>query len=265
MLTPIENNTALLETVMGKINGVSSEVNTQATQIEDITSLLEGKAISITPTTTQATPSISLSSGGLITASSTQSAGYVAAGTKSATKQLDVQAAQTITPGTIDKTIASGKYLTGTQTIKGDSNLVAENIAEGVSIFGITGTHSGGAEIELLTMKLGLGGFGNATFGTIYYQTLDEYGNIVNSTAEIGTSSRVIMPGYDVVKYIHVISTSYVTVIYDQQQTTTTQGGIISTVNGNVAILRFDLDNLLNVEYNGYFTYGTSGTGGALD
>ena len=91
-------------------------------------------------TATQATPSISVSSGGLITASATQSAGYVAAGTKSATRQLTVQAAQTITPGTANKTIASGRYLTGTQTIKGDANLVAANIVKGVSIFGVAGT-----------------------------------------------------------------------------------------------------------------------------
>jgi hypothetical protein len=38
------------------------------------------------PTATQATPSISISNSGLITASSTQSAGYVVKGTKSATK-----------------------------------------------------------------------------------------------------------------------------------------------------------------------------------
>ena len=88
----------------------------------------------------QATPTISVSSDGLITASATQEAGLVPAGTKSATKQLTVQAAQTITPGTSDKTIASGRYLTGTQTIKGDANLVAENIKSGVSIFGVAGT-----------------------------------------------------------------------------------------------------------------------------
>lgn len=88
---------------------------------------------------TQATPSISVSSSGLITASATQSAGYVVSGTKSATKQLTAQAAQTITPGTSNQTIPSGRYLTGTQTIKGDSNLVASNIKSGVSIFGVTG------------------------------------------------------------------------------------------------------------------------------
>lgn len=89
---------------------------------------------------TQATPTISVSSSGLITASATQAAGYVAAGTKSATKQLTTQGAQTITPGTSNKTIASGRYLTGTQTIKGDADLKAANIKKGVNIFNVVGT-----------------------------------------------------------------------------------------------------------------------------
>lgn len=94
---------------------------------------------------TQATPSISVSTGGLITASASQSGGYVEAGSKSATKQMTVQAAQTITPGATDKTIASGRYLTGTQTIKGDANLKAENIVSGVTIFGVAGTAQTGS------------------------------------------------------------------------------------------------------------------------
>lgn len=113
-----------------------------------------------TPATTiTATPTISVnSSTGLITASNskTQSvtptvgAGYVSSGTAgtitvsgSNTSQLTVQAAQTITPTTTDQTIASGKYLTGTQTIKGDSNLVAANIALGTTIFGVAGSFAG--------------------------------------------------------------------------------------------------------------------------
>ncbi len=57
------------------------------------------------------------------------------------TGTIQSQAAQTITPGASDKTIASGKYLSGTQTIKGDANLLAENIKSGISIFGVTGTY----------------------------------------------------------------------------------------------------------------------------
>lgn len=93
------------------------------------------------PTTTQATPSISVNSSGLITASSTQSAGVVSAGTKSATKQLTTQAAKTITPGTSTQTaVASGVYTTGAVSVKGDSNLIASNIRSGKSIFGVSGT-----------------------------------------------------------------------------------------------------------------------------
>ncbi len=96
-------------------------------------------------TAIQATPSISVSSSGLITASTTQSAGYVSSGAKAATKQLSTKSATTYTPSTSNQTISSGYYLTGTQTIKGDSNLVASNIKSGVSIFGVSGSYSGGS------------------------------------------------------------------------------------------------------------------------
>lgn len=58
---------------------------------------------------------------------------------------VPIQAAQTITPGTTTQTISSGKILTGNQVILGDSNLVAANIKNGVTIFGVTGTYQGGA------------------------------------------------------------------------------------------------------------------------
>ena len=96
-------------------------------------------------TATQATPSVTINSSGLITATATQTAGYIVAGTKSATKQLAFQAAKTITPTTVNQTAVAGGYYTGGDVVvKGDSNLVAENIAEGISIFGVTGTHSSG-------------------------------------------------------------------------------------------------------------------------
>lgn len=91
-------------------------------------------------TATQATPSITVSSSGLITASATQSAGYVSSGTKSATKQLTTQSGKTITPSTSTQTaVSSGRYTTGTVYVAGSSNLVASNIKSGVNIFGVTG------------------------------------------------------------------------------------------------------------------------------
>lgn len=53
------------------------------------------------------------------------------------------KSAATYTPGTSDQSITSGQYLNGTQTIKGDSNLTAGNIRNGVSIFGVSGTYTG--------------------------------------------------------------------------------------------------------------------------
>ena len=116
----------------------------------------------------QATPTISVDAVGLITAT---------AGTKSSIYQLAFQPAKTITPSTASQiAVSSGHYTGGditvaavpTQTksvtpkatsqnitpdsgkflskvtVNGDSNLVAENIKSGVSIFGVEGV----AEIE---------------------------------------------------------------------------------------------------------------------
>lgn len=96
-----------------------------------------------------ATPIIDVSAEGLITATTEQEAGYVPGGSKSATQQLPTQAAKTVTPGTANQTaVASGRYTTGVVTVAGDADLKSENIAEGINIFGVTGTHSGLKEIS---------------------------------------------------------------------------------------------------------------------
>lgn len=69
-------------------------------------------------TATQATPSVSIDSAGKITASATQSAGYVSAGTKTGTKQLTTQADKTITPTKSSQTaVAKNVYTTGAVTV----------------------------------------------------------------------------------------------------------------------------------------------------
>lgn len=113
-----------------------------------------------------ATPMIDVSAGGLITATTEQEKGYVSGGTKSATQQLTTQGAKTVTPGTTAQTaVASGRYTTGAVQVAGDANLVPENIAEGVSIFGVTGAHSGGGG----TSTVSFASAGNSDIDFVYY------------------------------------------------------------------------------------------------
>lgn len=89
------------------------------------------------PTGALGTPTVNASTG--VVTASVATSGYL---DTSATKtlQLTTKSSATITPGTTDQTIAAGQYLTGTQTISGDANLVAENIISGKSIFGVSGS-----------------------------------------------------------------------------------------------------------------------------
>lgn len=171
--------------------------------------------ITISPTT-QATPSITVDASGLITASATQSAGYVTSGTKSATQQLPIQAAKTVTPSDTQQTaVASGKYTTGavivdavpTQmkiadlsmvsgnqvisrnsgkymtsvTIKKPSTLIPSNIKKGVDIGGVVGAIPEIDATNLLDGVLTRNGSlsitgGEATLGV--YLTLDPHATL---------------------------------------------------------------------------------------
>lgn len=55
------------------------------------------------------------------------------------TGTIPSKSAVTITPGRTTQTISAGQYLSGTQTILGDADLMQENIKNGVNIFGVIG------------------------------------------------------------------------------------------------------------------------------
>lgn len=125
-------------------NTYNSQLQSNNTDLQTVLQTLQNKVVG----GEQATPEISInSSTGLITAT---------AGTKSSTYQLTTQAAKTITPSTSSQTaVASGRYTTGAVTVAGDSNLVAENIVSGVSIFGVEGSASGGSvSIQTATVTI---------------------------------------------------------------------------------------------------------------
>lgn len=59
------------------------------------------------------------------------------------TGTIPSKGAATITPGTANQTIAAGQYLSGIQTIAGDTDLVAGNIKSGINIFNVLGAYLG--------------------------------------------------------------------------------------------------------------------------
>lgn len=71
--------------------------------------------------------------------------------------QLPSLAAKTYTPGATAVKISKEQWLTGDQTIAGDSDLKAENIKKGVTIFNVAGTYEGasGGSAGTVTLKPG--------------------------------------------------------------------------------------------------------------
>lgn len=126
----------------GSVTAPSSISGTSATVSTGTNTLTLTKSVSVTPNVT--------------------TAGYISSGTAgnasvSLTASVTTQGAQTIYPSTSDQSIASGRYLTGAQTIKAvtTSNLTADNIKKGVTVtvgdsadadrvLSVTGTYEGG-------------------------------------------------------------------------------------------------------------------------
>ena len=157
-------------------------------------------------TTTHPNPTATIaSSTGVVTASHTQGTGYVAGGTTTGTLNLTTQAAQTINTSTADQTIASNRWLTGTQTIKSvtTTNLTAANIAEGVTvkvgdannasrITQITGTHSGETQYTATITNSG-----NATYCYVSYGGTKYYSNNGTFSFKAGDTLTIYCRGND--------------------------------------------------------------------
>lgn len=137
--TAFAGNTIVTGTIVTK---TSNDLTASGATVTVPAGYYASQATKSVTTTTHPNPTASVnSSTGVVTASHTQTAGYVSAGTTTGTLQLTVQAAATITPGTSNKTaVAAGRYTTGAVTVAGDADLTAANIKNGVNIFGVAGT-----------------------------------------------------------------------------------------------------------------------------
>lgn len=234
----------------------SSDLTVSGAKVNVPAGIYDSAASKSVETATQATPSISVDSAGKITASATQSAGYVAAGTKSATKQLTTKAATTYTPGTSNQTIAASTYLTGVQTIKGDANLIAANILKGISIFGVSGSAVSGATIKTGTLSLGYGSLSNTgtlsipcSFNPSFFVAFYN-GTLTNSSASSRGYTMYIQNGTTYYAAYVSYNASYSGQIYSGTATALTTSSGVVTVTAP--------DNSIGVNYfrgsynNGY-------------
>lgn len=155
------------------------------------------------------------------------------------TGSIQSQAAQTITPGASDKTIASGKYLSGTQTIKGDANLLAENIKNDVSIFGVIGSFAGESSGGSKTAQ---GTVTGAESGAVTIDTgLDNVSTFVLFCHKSASTSGVISAAYadGTTTVVGVSYSQYFKTVGYSSGTIAVEGGTVSyTPKDNTAITK---------------------------
>ena len=197
---------------------------------------------------------------------------YIASG--KVTGQIQSKTASTYTPTTTNQVIASGVYLSGSQTILGDTNLVPSKIANGVTIFGVEGTYEGGGidpsdatatAGDILASKTAYIADGTKATGTIPTITLPTSATTTNPSvtnkATIGRSTSnqyvKIAKGYNAADAQYTISAvANGTVV---PSSTITGTGATLTTGTNTITLAKTVSNTPNVSTAGYISAGTAG------
>lgn len=106
-------------------------------------------------------------------------------------QNVTTKASQTYIPSRSNQIIYANQYLNGNQTIKGDSNLLAENIKEGVSLFGTLGTCTiqsmGGVKMES----------GNSAISYSEYGSNPYYNAYLNINPSFTPKLVIMYPNFD--------------------------------------------------------------------
>lgn len=140
-----DHTVTITPAISGGTAGYISDTDKTGTAVSITASDLVSGELAITPTESAQTLDVTNYASASVEAISSTYVG----------SEVPTIAATTYTPGTSDQTIAANSYLTGAQTIKGDANLLTENIAKDVTIFGITGSHEGGVDTSDATAETG--------------------------------------------------------------------------------------------------------------
>lgn len=137
-------------------------------------------------TTFHLEPTITLNSTtGLVTASHTQTAGYVSAGTTTGTLQLTTQAAKTVTPSeTAQTAVAAGRYTTGAVTVGAISSTYVGS--------GITQCDSDDLTVSGATVTAPAGYYSAAASKSVASGTVTAPSSISGTSATVSTGTNTL-------------------------------------------------------------------------
>lgn len=118
------------------------------------------------------------------------------------TQEIALQT-KTVTPTKNLQTVTPDDNYDGLSevTVNGDDNLIPENIVEGVSIFGVQGTHSGGSGGNLYSVTIDA----TMTTGDIMIFSVNSSGEPVQDILPIGTVKTCYSNGYIVIYWAGMI------------------------------------------------------------
>ena len=206
--TKLDGMASLIEDIEAAANPVlQTKTVTPTTAVQNVTpdsgyDGLSKVTVNAMPTATQATPSITVSAAGLITASATQTAGYVTAGTKKATKQLTTQVAKTVTPTESSQTaVASGRYTTGAVTVGAipseyivGNEITAQDTLISNILTALEGKAAGGGGgVTNETCQVTISGTSSYDYPVnVAYTSVDSNGKAIGVNQSVSTSSVTV-------------------------------------------------------------------------